>query len=131
MNPISSNPDEKIIPLWVMVFDQDPAQAYLFTNKAKVFASVEGLVRSVAPDEMADNFVTMTLATLNKAWGAPFIFMKFQNTQLFVHRLEIDKYNPIHQVLIRCRLALESGSARQEAIESIDKLLVDPVVLSR
>jgi len=125
------NFEEKVILLWLMVFDQDPAKTYLLTSKDKVFASVEGLVRSVAPDEVSDQFVKIALDILDNTWGASFIPMRFGNTQLFVHRLEIDKHNPIHQALVKCRGALKSDFAKQEAIESVDELLVDPVVLER
>ena len=125
------NHEEKVIPLWLMVFDQNPCQNYLFTSKAKVFASVEGLVRSAIPDDISDEFVNAVLTTLDNTWDAPFIPMKFHSTQLFIHRLEIDKHNPIHQALTKCKDALESGVGDQDAIESVDDLLIDPVALGR
>ena len=128
------NSDEKIIPLWLMVYNQDPTQTYLFTSKDKVFASIEGLIRSVAPDDAADKFVELALDTLNSTWGAPLIPMQFRDTLLFVHRLEIDRHNPIHQALTKCRNALEDvgyGAAQQEAIDLVDGLLVDPIALGR
>ena len=124
--------DDKIIPLWLLVFNQNPEQAYLLASKAKVFASVEGLVRSVSDEvgeEAADGFVRLTLDTLEQMWGTAFIPMKLGGTQLFVHRLEIDRHNPIHQALTSCRAALESDFAKQQAIELVDGLLVDPVAL--
>lgn len=119
----------KVIPIWLMVFDQDPSRTYIFTNKQKVFASVEGLVRSVAPEERAEECVRMALAHLENAWNAPFIPMRFQQTSLFVHRLEIDRYNPIHKMLTNCRAALESTSDPKaaKAIKSIDELFADPL----
>ena len=73
----------------------------------------------------------LALDTLEQTWGEAFILMKFRDTQLFVHRLEIDRHNPIHQTLTRCRAALESDFAKQQAIELVDELLVDPVALGR
>ena len=121
--------DNKVIPLWLLVYDQDPSKAYLFTSKAKVFAVVEGMVRSVVPDEMSDAVVDGTLSNLETEWDKPFIPMQFTDTSLFVHRLEIDKYNPIHKVLSKYNNVLEYAVGGKEVIDMIDDLFVDPVSL--
>jgi len=125
------NDDEKVITLWLMVYDQDPEQSYLFTCKDKVLASVEGLVRSVAPDAYADRFVALTMDTIHKPWDSPFIACSFQGTQLFIHRLELDRHNPIQQTLLQCKRTLKeswaSGEKRYEAVKAIDGLLGEPL----
>ena len=121
------NDVEKVITLWLIVYDQDPTQCYLFTSKGKVLASIEGLVRSVAPEQAADQFVNIALETIHDT----FIACKFQNTQIFVHRLEIDRYNPIHRALLQCKNVLKeswaSGEKRYDAVQAIDCLLTEPL----
>jgi len=122
-------PSDKIIPLWLIVYDQDPNRTYLFTHKDKVLASIEGLARSEVPDIMGDECADHVATTLKHAWGSTLITMQLISTTVHVHRLEIDKCNPIHQVLVGCKAALNTGVGKQEAIGRIDDLFIDPATL--
>jgi hypothetical protein len=115
--------DGKIIPLWLIVFDQDPTKAYIHTSKNKVMASVEGAIRGTYGEE-ADLLVPSVLKQIDKTWGQSFISLKCPpSLDLFVHRLEIDKHNPICKVLLECYGSLPHGLLRTK----IAKLFIDAV----
>jgi hypothetical protein len=113
--------DDKVIPLWLIVFDQDPTKAYLCTTKNKVLASVEGAIRGTYGDE-ADFLAPPVINQIDKTWGQSFISLKCPpSLDLFVHRLEIDKHNPIGKLLLECYDALPYDSLRTK----IANLFVD------
>ena len=98
--------DGKVIPLWLIVFDQDPTKAYICNTKSKVLASVEGAIRGTFGDE-SDLLVAPVVEQIDKTWGQTFISFKCPpSIDLFVHRLEIDKHNPIFRTLMECYDAL-------------------------
>jgi hypothetical protein len=112
---------DKVIPLWLIVFDQDPTKAYICTTKSKVLASVEGAIRGTYGDS-SDLLVSPVMNQINKAWGQSFISLRCPpSLDLFVHRLEIDKHNPIGKILLECYDALPTCPLRSR----IAKLFVD------
>ena len=113
--------DDKVIPLWLIVFDQDPTRSYLCTTKNKVLASVEGAIRGTYGDE-SDLLVPPVMTQLEKTWGKQFIMLRCPpSLDLFVHRLEIDKHNPIGKILMECYDALPYEALRTK----IAKLFVE------
>lgn len=113
--------DGKVIPLWLIVFDQNPTRAYICVTKEKVLASVEGAVRGTYGDE-SDCIVPAIIEQLERMWDQPFINLTCPSLSLFVHRLEIDKYNPIGKMLLECYDAVVYDDLRTR----IAKLFVDP-----
>jgi hypothetical protein len=114
--------DSKVVPLWLIVFDQDPTKSYICTSKSKVLASVEGAIRGTYGDE-SDLLVPPIIKQIDKTWGQSFISLRCPpSLDLFVHRLEIDKHNPIGKILMECYEALPYDSLRTK----IAKLFVDP-----
>ena len=114
--------DGKVIPLWLLVFDQDPTKAYICATKKKVLASVEGAIRGTYGDE-SDLLVQPVIAQIDKTWGRPFINLRCPpSLEMFVHRLEIDKHNPIGRILLECYDALP---VYNELRTKIAKLFVD------
>jgi hypothetical protein len=113
--------DNKVIPLWLIVFDQDPTKSYICTTKNKVLASVEGAIRGTYGDE--SDLINPVIDKIEKTWGQQFINLKCPpSLDLFVHRLEIDKHNPIGRILMECYHALPYNSLRAR----IAKLFVEP-----
>ena len=103
---------DKIIPLWLIVFDQDPTRAYICSSKNKVLASVEGAIRGTYGDE-ADLLAPPVLGQIDKTWGQTFISLKVPpSLELFVHYLEVDKNNPIYKILLECYDALPYDELR-------------------
>lgn len=117
--------DGKIIPLWLIVFDQNPTRAYLCITKEKVLASIEGAIRGTYGDE-ADYIVPPIIDQIEKIWDRSFINLTCPSLSLFVHRLEIDKHNPISKILLECYDAIGYDDLRVK----IAKLFVDPISLS-
>jgi len=116
--------DDKVIPLWLIVFDQDPTKAYIHTTKGKVLASVEGAIRGTYGDE-SDMLIPSVIDQINKTWGQSFMSLKCPpSLDLFVHRLEMDKHNPICKLLLDCYDALPYDSLRSRIanlfVESIE-----------
>jgi hypothetical protein len=115
--------DGKAIQLWLVVFDQDPTKSYIYLNKDKVLASVEGAIRGTYGDE-SDSLVQPIIERINQTWEQTFIRLKCPpSLDLFIHRLEIDKHNPIGKLLLECYNALPYS---QLSIK-IAKLFVDQI----
>jgi hypothetical protein len=111
----------KIIPMWLIVFDQDPTKAYLCTSKNKVLASVEGAIRGTYGDE-SDLLAPPVIREIERTWGQSFISLRCPpSLDLFIHRLEIDKHNPICRILLECYDALPYDALRAK----IAQLFVD------
>jgi hypothetical protein len=111
----------KIIPMWLIVFDQDPTKAYLCASKNKVLASVEGAIRGTYGDE-SDSLAPPVIREIDRTWGQAFISLKCPpSLDLFIHRLEIDKHNPLCRILLECYDALPCGALRTK----IAQLFVD------
>ena len=109
--------DDKVILLWLIVFDQNPTRSYLCTSKKKVLASVEGAIRSTYGD-VPDKVISPVIERIEQTWGSPFISLKCPpSLDLFVHRLEIDKYNPIGKILMECYDAVPYNSLREKIAE--------------
>jgi hypothetical protein len=114
--------NDKVIPLWLIVFDQDPTRSYICASKNKVLASVEGAIRGTYGDE-SDLLVPPVIDQIDKTWGLPFISLRCPpSLDLFVHRIEIDKHNPIGKILLDCYDALPYDSLRSR----IANLFVEP-----
>lgn len=92
---------DKVILLWLIVFDQDPAKSYICTSKNKVLACVEGAIRGTYGDD--SDIVHSVVEQIDKAWGQSFMILKCPpSLDLFIHQLEIDKHNPLHKLLVEC-----------------------------
>ena len=118
--------DDKVIPLWLIVFDQDPTKTYICVTRDKVLASIEGAIRGALGDDAAvDCLVSAILEKLGEVWQQSFINLTCPSLSLFVHRLEIDRYNPIGKILLECYDALTYDDLRAR----IAKLFIDPASL--
>jgi hypothetical protein len=122
-----TNLADKIVPMWLIVYDQDPTQSYICNSTDKVFASVEGALYTAIPDADAEDLRQSLMAQLKSVWQVPFISLTTPAFTLFVHRLEIDKYNPVGRLLLDCFEVLPEGDLR----ERIAKIFVDPSVFDR
>jgi hypothetical protein len=115
--------DGKVIPFWLIVFDQDPEKSYIYTTKEKVLASIEGAIRGTYGDE-SNLIIPSVLGQIDRTWGQSFISLKCPpSLELFIHRLEIDKHNPICKLLLECYDALPYDSLRAKIL----KIFVDPI----
>lgn len=120
---------DKVIPIWLIVYDQNPNKAYLCGSKEKVIASVEGAVRNtlIARNQLDIEMICDSLlGQLRKMWRLQFISLNCQGLELFIHRLEIDKYQPVGRILLDCYAALGDGELRHK----IESLFLDPAVFA-
>jgi len=120
---------DKVTPIWLIVYDQDPSKAYTFTSKEKVVASVEGALRSSNTGDNPDIDVICeeVLLKLDEAWGMSFILMRMFDIELFIHRLDIDRHNAVGKILMDAHDALDGVD--DELAGRIDDLFIDPTVL--
>ena len=112
---------EKVIPLWIIVFDQNPTRSYICVTKDKVLASVTGAISGTYGDD-ADVIIPGIINQIKKSWGKPFICLTCPSLSSFIHRLEIDKYNPIGKLLLECYDTITYDDLRAR----IAKLFINP-----
>lgn len=117
--------DDVVIPLWVVIYDDSPSQTYVFTSTDKVLASVEGSVRQIsaglAEQDNIDKCTTEFIKELHKQMAiCPFIPMKFDDLDITVVRLELDKHNSIFQLISDCHTYI-TDQERQTAIPWPDR----------
>jgi hypothetical protein len=120
---------DQVIPIWLIVYDQNPTKAYLCGSKEKVIASVEGAIRNtlMACSQLdVDTVCDSLLGQLKKMWRLRFISLNCHDLELFVHRLEIDKYHPVGRILLDCYATLDDGELRNK----IESLFLDPSIFA-
>lgn len=115
--------EDKVVPLWLVVYDQDPTKSYVFADQRKVLLSVEGSIKQMIPDCPANTeAVDRVIDKLKESWAAPFLLIPMDNMTVFVHRLELDKHNPIHKALCKAIGSVSDAGVRDE----LASFFVDP-----
>jgi hypothetical protein len=94
--------DDKVVPLWLIVYDQDPDCAYLLSSKEQVLASVEGSLKQRFDNEALGRIWDEIKQALIDKWHTQFMSLSVMHMQLFIHRLEIDRHHPVGKVLLNC-----------------------------
>jgi hypothetical protein len=121
--------DDKVIPFWIVVYDSDINKSYYFTNSKKAFGAVDGAVRTYVNDEsspaakyVCDEF----MKELKSRWGQLCVPAQFNDLHILVYNFKIDKYNELHDILIKCHNQLDDVELKNE----ISKVFVDDIVPS-
>lgn len=126
---------DRIIPIWLIVYDQDPRRCYAFTDQDKVLRSFEGSARQMFPD-CPENEATiqMILDRIKKNWDESFILIPLFNMVTFIHRIDLDRHNNIHRALVHATEALSKYMDDLDvakALAEILSLFVDPQALAK
>lgn len=118
--------ENKVIPIWLIIYDQNPQRSYLLFAPEKVLQAVDGVIRTTYAED-CDEIAERTLDVVRSRLDKGFTPICIEHTLIFIHRLEIDKYSPLHKVLLRAYDVL-SESELEESIDiaiSIEDLLLD------
>jgi len=114
----------KVVPIWIIVYDNDLNKVYCHTDSAKALASVEGSIRTYIGDStsitkfVCDKF----MEELNKKWGGTLIPIQFNNLQITVYCLNLDKYSQLHNILSDCYNNLDDHDIKNR----VDSLFISP-----
>jgi hypothetical protein len=94
---------DQVIRLWSIVYDGDADQVYTFTDWASVMRSIEGSVESYLGDPYATNpIIKAALADVSGWHDHPFIPIKINDLNINVYMWELDAFNPLHKVIVKC-----------------------------
>lgn len=96
--------DRKVIKVYLIIYDGEPGRAYSFTDPRKAYSSIITSVREYLDDESQEAHALYKEFSkkLSNLWGEPHVPIQFNNLYINVYTLELDKWNPLHQVLIEC-----------------------------
>jgi hypothetical protein len=120
--------NNKVIPIWVIIYDSDINKSYYFTNSERAFGAVDGAVRTYVDDDspVAKDICDEFMGELKQRWGQPCVPAQFNDLQIAVYNFKIDKYNELHDVLIKCYNKIDDMKLKDE----ISRVFVDDVVAS-
>ena len=118
--------ENKVIPVWLVVYDQNPHRSYLLFSPEKVLQAVDGVIRttySANCDEICKNILRLVKDGLDQK----FIPISVERTVIFIHRLDIDKHSPLHKVLLQAydRLSDSESDVDIDIAAVIENLFVD------
>ena len=119
------NIGQKVIPIWLVVYDRDPSKSYILCSQDKVYASLDGAIRTAfqgANEEAADQICDDLIAQLRLIKPQSFMIVRCPNLSIVVHRLELDRHNQICKVLFGCLDQVDEDTRDQ-----IDRLFVEQV----
>jgi|2_EtaG_2_1085320.scaffolds.fasta_scaffold00165_18 hypothetical protein len=107
---------ERIITIWMIVYDGDASRVYTTTSFDKMLASIEGSLRGYCGDETPalEEMYQQVIDRIKAAEEQPAIPMRFNNLHVVVYRWEIDGSNPIHHILGQCYSAVEDPDLREQ-----------------
>jgi len=94
----------EIIAVWMIVYDGDVNQVYTTTNFDKACASIESSIRGYMGDESpaAEKIYSQIMDKVRSSGDMQCVPMKFDKLEIVIYRWEIDKFNPLHQILSKC-----------------------------
>ncbi len=102
----------RIVPLWVVIYDDSPDQTYTFTSMDKVILSIDGSIRQMVDDE---DVCTSVINAVKERANDQFIPIVFKNLSISIVKLELDRHNEIHKLLYDC-MAYIDDQERQNSI---------------
>lgn len=119
----------KSIPLWVMTFDNNPELTYIYADKAKLNAAVGSHVQEVCSDFNGEVIKSKEFDELFKSLLEDVHKIKFSsiiiNKQLLtIRKLCLDKYNPIHSLLVAAYDRLGDDDEAIKLKEKINNLFI-------
>ena len=95
---------DKVVPIWIIVYDNDINKVYCYTDSDKALASVEGSIRTYVGDSssitefVCDKF----MEELKKKWGGMVIPVQFNNLHVTIYCINLDRHSQLHGVLSDC-----------------------------
>ncbi len=92
----------RVIPVWVIVYNNDVDQTYTFTSQEQAFASViRGIDAYVNPDGTmdVDNMLSTVADKLSNGWMLKFIPIIVNDLTIIIYRVEMDRFTALHGIL--------------------------------
>lgn len=110
---------ERVLTIWMIIYDHDASRVYTTNSFEKMLASIESSIRGYYGDDTPafEHVYGQVITRIRAAENQPCIPMKFDNLTINVYRWEIDESNAIHQVLEKCHE--EVGPELREEIEAL------------
>ena len=107
---------ERIITIWMIIYDNDASRVYTTTSFDKMLASVESSLRGYCGDETpaSEEMYQQVIDRIKEAEEQPAIPMRFNNLNVVVYRWEIDDSNPVHRVLSQCYDVVEDQGLKEQ-----------------
>jgi hypothetical protein len=122
---------DEIITIYSICYDGDPDRIYTFTCFDKAIASIEGSIRdyygSEDEDEQFDQFCVAIRNRLIELKKINCIPLKFDNLRIILYSWELDRTNPLHNIVSRCYEIIKK-SKDEKLLRDIESLFKRSVI---
>ena len=120
--------ENKVIPIWLVVYDQNPHRSYLLFSPEKVLQAIDGVIRttfSTSCDEICSRTLDVVKSGLDRC--QKFTPICIERTVIFIHRLDIDKHSPVHKSLLSAyaKLSESDDEGDIDIAATIESLFTD------
>lgn len=94
----------KIIELWMIIYDQDYDRIYTFSDFNQVLRSIDVSIRGyLCDDPVCDDVCSRILQSTAKLKGHQCVIpIVVDKLQIMVYRWELDKTTKVHKLLAEC-----------------------------
>jgi len=94
----------KIIELWMIIYDQDYDRIYTFSNFDQVLGSVDVSIRGyLCDDPVCDEVCARILRSIETLKGRQCVIpIMVDKLQISIYRWELDKTTKVHRLLAEC-----------------------------
>ena len=108
--------EDKVIAVWMVMYDSDIDKMYSFNKFEKTIAAVEGSIRSYFGDEssVSENLIVECIDSIKLMKHIHHILIQFGNLKINIYKLEFDNFNPIHLILSRCYNSVNDDHLRSQ-----------------
>lgn len=119
---------EKVLPLWVVIYDNEPSRTYVYTSPDKMIAAIDGSVRSYTQDDSqaAEMLYQEFVDRIRNNLSEPFIPVVLQlgpeqALAISIVKFELDCTTKFHAVLSECFGAIYDSDlrAREHLLQQI------------
>jgi hypothetical protein len=98
----SEDLNDKVLNVWMIVYDGEASRVYSFGDHSKAMASIEGSIRGYLGDDLEEAICQRMMQVVQDRKYAPCIPLIIDKLQIVIYRWELDKMHPVHQVLREC-----------------------------
>src|SRR5687768_11967251 len=99
---------DKILAIWMIVYDGDATRIYATNDIKKAMACVEGSIRGYIGDADEASYKRI-MRRIRKYKHQPCLPIRVGSLNIVVYHWELDRMHPIHQVLLECYDAVDPG----------------------
>lgn len=93
----------QVIPIWSIIYDDDPGKVYTFSNWSKVMAAVDGSIKwYLIGDKRNSNIIIRHINSLVDLKTSKLFIIKIENLNIRIHRWELDYSSGLLKTILRC-----------------------------